>query len=183
MRIKKLVIFALTALCIAGTSQAASNQWVHVHIEDVQKAEKVKVNIPVSLVETMLPLIEEKGIHNGTIKLQEKELKVEYLRKIWKELRSQGDVEFLSVEDKDTSVRVFIEGNFLLVQPEKASKEKVNIKGPLAVVDALLSGQGDQLNLMAAVKALKDSGIRDIITVQSDDATVRVWIDENNKVR
>lgn len=183
MRIQRLFLTALAMFAAAGISYAASTQWVHVHIEDTNKAEKVKMNIPVSLVETMLPLIEEKGIEKGRIKLQEKELRVEDLRKVWKELRHQGDVEFLSIEDKDTSVRVFTEGNFLMVQPEKASKEKVNIKVPLGVVDALLSGQGDELNLMAAVQALKDSGISDIVTVQSDDATIRVWIDDSNKGR
>jgi hypothetical protein len=182
MLIRKLFLSCLALFLMAGISQAAG-QWVHVHVDNPAKSEKVKINIPVSLMETMLPLIEEKGVQKGKIKLEDKELKVEDLRKMWNELRKQGDAEFLSVEDKDTSVRVYTEGNFLMVQPEKASKEKVKIKVPLSVVDALLSGHGDELNLTAAVKALKDSGVRDIISVQDDENIVRVWIDENNKVQ
>ena len=123
----------------------------------------------------------EKGMEKGKLRFDNKEVRVEDLRKIWKELRDAGDMDFMTIENRDTNVRVGIEGNFLLVQPqERLKKSKVKIRIPLQVVDAILSGNGEELNLMAAIRALQDSGVRDIITVEDRDTTVRVWIDENN---
>ena len=65
---KKILFSCLVVLMMAGISQA-SGQWVHVHVNNPGEAQKVRINIPVSLVETMLPLIEEKGMEKGKIKL------------------------------------------------------------------------------------------------------------------
>ncbi len=183
MQIRKAVFLLFCAFLLAGRLQAETKQWVHVHIENPSKDEKVKVNIPISLVETLMPMIEEKSVEKGRIRLHEKDLSIKDLRRVWKELRNEGDNEFLSIENKDTNLRVFTKGNYLMVEPGEGSENSVEMKIPLAVVDAMLSGEGEELNLTAAVRALKESGTGDIITVKDKDATVRVWIDESNKAR
>jgi RNase P/RNase MRP subunit p29 len=184
MLIKNLLLsFTLMLLC-AGISSAASKMWVHVHVEDSAKEETVKINLPISVIETMLPIIQEKQIQKGHINFNDSDLRVEDLRKVWNDIRDEGDMEFVSVEGHDGNVRVYIEGNFLLVQPEQKSKNsKVDIRIPLKVVDAILSGKGNELNLTAAVKALRDSGVKDIITVKDNHSSVRVWIDDKNQVK
>ncbi|MCI0413089.1 hypothetical protein L0222_09840 [bacterium] len=184
MRMKNLFLsFTLILLC-AGISSAASKMWVHVHIEDTAKEETVKINLPISVVETMLPLIEEKQVRKGHFNFNDSDLKVEDLRKVWNEIREEGDMEFVTIESRDNNVRVYIEGNFLLVQPQEKSKNsKVDIRIPLKVVDAMLSGKGNELNLTAAIKALRDSGVKDIITVKDNDTSVRVWIDDKNQAK
>ena len=47
-------------------------------------------------------------------------------------------------------------------------------------VDALLSGADDELDLLAALDALADYGGGDLITVESDDESIRVWIDTDS---
>jgi hypothetical protein len=54
------------------------------------------------------------------------------------------------------------------------------MKIPGAVVDALLSSPGEQLNLGAALKALARHGEGEIVTVTGDGETVRIWIDDNS---
>ena len=50
---------------------------------------------------------------------------------------------------------------------------------PVSVVDALLSGEGEQVNVQAAVAELqKRRG--DIVRVQRAGRNVRIWIDEQN---
>ena len=97
-------------------------------------------------------------------------------------MKDQGDTEFMSVETNDSNVHVKKQGNFLLVTTEDRShsKNQVDIQIPTAVVDAMFSGKDDELNLLGAVQALRDSGVKDIISVKSEDATVHVWIDDQN---
>lgn len=184
MRMKNLLLSLTLILLCAGISSAASKMWVHVHVEDTAKEETVKINLPISVIETMLPIIQEKQIQKGHINFNDSDLRVEDLRKVWNEIRDEGDMEFVSIQNRDGNVRVYIEGNFLLVQPEQTSKNgKVDIRIPLKVVDAMLSGKGNELNLTAAVKALRDSGVKDIITVKDQHSSVRVWIDDKNQAK
>ena len=184
MKLKNLFLSLTLVLLCAGVSSAASKMWVHVHIEDTAKEETVKINLPISVIETMLPIIQEKQLREGRINFNDSDLKVEDLRKVWNDIREEGDMEFVSIESPKGHVRVVVEGNFLLVQPEDKSKDnKVDIRIPLKVVDAMLSGKGNELNLTAAVKALRDSGVKDIITVKDNHSSVRVWIDDKNQAK
>jgi hypothetical protein len=49
------------------------------------------------------------------------------------------------------------------------------------VVSALLSGNGDEINLEAAFEALARHGQGELLTVRSDDETVRIWIDQQSE--
>jgi hypothetical protein len=176
----KSALFLAILLMSAGIAMAASQQWVHVHIENPAEDERVRVNIPIALVESMMPLIEEKGMEHGVVRLHDSDVTVKDLRNAWKQIRNTGDSEFVSIQNKDANVRVFTKAGFLYVQPQDHARKNIDIRIPLVVVDALLSGEGEELNLKAAVRALKDSGVKDIITVKDEDKTVRVWIDESN---
>jgi hypothetical protein len=181
MHLKRVLLSLVLLIAFAASASAASKLWVHVHVENPDKEETVKINLPISVIETMIPIVQDKRIRDGHIRLNESEIRVEDLRKVWNDIRNEGDMEFVSVQGREGNVRVFIEGNYLLVQPEKtATKSKVDIRIPLKVVDAMLSGKGDELNLHAAVKALRDSGVRDIITIRDQESSVRVWIDDKN---
>jgi hypothetical protein len=179
---KKLFLSAALIVLVAGLAPAAAaKMWVHVNVKDSFKDETVKINLPLSVIEAMLPMIEEEQLRKGSIQINDHDFKVEDLRKAWNEIRNEGDMEFITVEGRDGNVSVRIEGKYLLVQPEKKSENsKVDIRLPLQVVDAMLSGTGNQLNLAAGIKALRDSGVKDIITVNDNHSSVRVWIDENN---
>lgn len=178
--LKKFAIVSVFCLIAAGV-QAASKEWLHINVHDTKgEEERVSVNIPISLIEVMLPLVEEKAVREGKIHMNDKDFKVSDLRKIWNTVKDEGDSEFLTVDKKNEHVRVFTQGRFLMVQSDENSRKKINMKLPMAVVDAMLSGSGDELNLMAGVKALKDSGVRDLITVDDDDSKVMVWIDDKN---
>ncbi|MCI0417072.1 hypothetical protein L0222_30245 [bacterium] len=177
-----LFLFAFMAM-FALSVQAASKEWLHIHVDDNNKEEKVRINIPLSLMEVMLPMIEEEAIREGRIELNDRDVKISELKKMWATLKGKGDSEFLTVEKKGENVRVFTSGKFLMVQSDNKSEGKVNIRIPLAAVDAMLSGSGNRLNLAAAVKALKENGIRELITVEADNSKVLVWIDDRNTAK
>ena len=180
---KKLLFSAVLVVLVAGLAVAATpaKKWIHVNVKDSTKDETVKINLPLSVIEAMLPMIEEEQLRKGSIEINDHDFRVEDLRKAWNDIRNEGDTDFITVEGRDGTVSVRIQGNYLLVQPEKKSENsKVDIRLPLPVVDAMLSGTGNQLNLTAGIKALRESGVNDIITVNDNHSSVRVWIDENN---
>jgi hypothetical protein len=122
------------------------------------------------------------GEHHG--------LKMADLRKIWKELAAVGDAELVTVESEEENVRVMRKGDLVQVfvdnkaKPGKDGKpakggEEVRVEVPVSLVDAFLSGEGEEGNIEAAVAELqKRRG--DIVRVKDDDSNVRVWIDEQN---
>ena len=66
------------------------------------------------------------------------------------------------------------------VRGDRGHPEKVDVKLPLPVVDALLSGPDDELNFVAAVRALKESGDGELVAVTDRSTVVRIWIDGKN---
>lgn len=181
MRTIKSVLFALIVVLLALPLQAASKQWVHVHVDNPKESEKVKVNIPVSLVENLMPLVEDdKDLKNGRLQIHDHDMNVRDLRKAWQALREEGDGEFITVEKPDGNFKLYTKSDFLYVDTFGNSKDQVHMMIPMQVVDALFSSDDNELDLIAAVQALKDSGVKDIVTVKSNDSTVRIWVDENN---
>ena len=77
-------------------------------------------------------------------------------------------------------MRIARTGDQINVQVEEGDEDGgkiVDIRVPVAAVDALLSGDGETLNVHAAVAQLgKLRG--DIVRVTGGEHQVRVWIDE-----
>jgi hypothetical protein len=73
-------------------------------------------------------------------------------------------------------------------RPEKSEKavaagtreSKVEVKVPMKVIDALFSAGKDELDIVAALRALSSVGDTELVSVKSDDNTVRVWLDSKN---
>jgi hypothetical protein len=165
--------------------KASSGAWLHVRVDEPSKKGKVTVNLPVSVVTAALQVAPEKLIADGHIKLGhfgrgDRNLSVADLRRAWAELKTSGDAEFATVEDEDETVRIARAGGLVLIHVDKPSgREEVRVEVPVEVVDALFSGQGEELNLKAALSELqKRRG--DIVRVKDDDSSVRIWIDEAN---
>ena len=170
----------LVALLVVPAAAHAETPWIHVRVEEPEKQTKVAVNLPLSVVEVALEAAPEMIESHGKVKFGEKHgMKLEDVRKIWAELAAVGDAELVSVEDKDQTVKVWRKADQVHVRVEKAGKEEVRVEVPVSLVDALLSGEGDTVNIKAAVAELqKKRG--DIVTVSEPDTTVRIWIDEQN---
>jgi hypothetical protein len=167
---------------LAASAQAEGVAWLHVRVDEPRRESKVNVNLPLSVVEAALKAAPEKVVSDGRIHLGRHghDLSLADLRRLWKELRATGDAELVSVEDDDESVHVARAGSLVQIRVEKPGHgEQVHVDLPVTLVDALLSGEGEELDLDAAlVEVRKLRG--DIVRVKDDDSQVRVWIDEVN---
>jgi len=184
-------LLALSVLPAATAAAQTGTAWLHVRVEEAKEASKVSVNLPMAVVEAVLKaspeIIEKHGkVHFG----EEHGLKMADIRKAWKALAEVGDAELVTVESEDENVRVMRKGDLVQVfvdskaKPGKDGKpakggEEVRVEVPVSLVDAFLSGEGEEGNIQAAVAELqKRRG--DIVRVKDDDSHVRVWIDEQN---
>ena len=78
-------------------------------------------------------------------------------------------------------------GGYLLIHVTDKSKQnsksklhedsRVEIKVPMKVVDALFSAGKDELDVVAALRALSSFGDSELVSVKDSENTVRVWID------
>jgi hypothetical protein len=174
---------AALALTLAGAVSALQAQgvpWIHVEvIENGGKAEKVNVNVPLALAEVALEVIPKDVTEKVSAKFGEKGITLADLRKLWAEVKNTGDAEFVTVQSDEETVRVIRTGQVIQVRvtDSKGDKsEQVNVDIPIEVVDALLSGEGEELNFRAAVQQLRNRR-GDIVNVDDGKSTVRVWID------
>jgi len=181
MRMKSgLTILALWVATIVPLLAQTKTPWIHVEVrENKTEPELVKVNLPLSMLETALDVVKDKDIQGGHLKLHSQDLSIMEIRRLWNEVKNAGNAEFVTVQKAHETIRVAREGNFLVVKVDetKGKTSKVDLKVPLAVVDALFSGTTDELNLKAALNAMQKSGIGDILTVHDNDSQVRLWIE------
>ena len=185
----------LLALAAASAAPVAAQTtpWLHVRVEEAKDSSKVSVNLPLSVVEAVLRASPDLIERHGRIRFDREHrhgLKLADLRRAWKELAAAGDAEIVSVESDDENVKVVRKGDVVQVfvdqkprndKEGKAKKgaEQVRVEIPVSLVDALLSGEGEEANMEAAILELKKRR-GDIVRVQDDDSHVRVWIDEQN---
>jgi hypothetical protein len=174
---------AALACTLAGLTpglQAQGVPWIHVEvIESGDEPEKVNVNVPLALAEVALEVLPKDVTEKISSKFQEKDISLADLRKLWAELKNSGDAEFVTVESDDETVRVVREGQIIRVNVDDRGgdePEQVRVEIPIEVVDALLSGEGEELNLRAAVQQLRNRR-GDLVNVDDGKSKVRVWID------
>ncbi len=180
------VLVVAGLLFVGGTAvaqDAAPQPWLHVHVtgED-DGAGNVSINVPLSAAEPMIALVPHRILSNGQLSLAGRDvpINVPAMRDLWRALTEVGDTEFVTVEGEDETVRVARAGDQITVRVEERDEEEmetVDVQLPIAVVDALLSGDGDTLDVRAAVERLSE--LRgDIVRVTEDERRIRIWIDE-----
>lgn len=181
LKIRHLFAFALLVV-LTTLPAAADGLWLHVEVDGGDNDERVTVNLPLSLIEKALPMIPEEALAEGTIQFEDSDFTIADLREMWRELESQDDFTIARVESPNENVRVAKEGAYLTVQVE-GDDENVQARIPVAVVDALFSGEGQQLNIRGALEALAAHGEGELVTVMDKSETVRVWVDSFAEVR
>jgi hypothetical protein len=166
------------------------DQWIHVRVESKDdKGEAVHVNVPIEMAEKVLPAINHENLQGGKVRINHAHLNDVDLRTILDAVRSSKDGEYVTVQSNEEDVRVAKNAGYLYihVRDKKSGKHsdsgkdtKVEIKVPMKVVDALFSAGKDELDVVAALRALSSNGDTELVSVKDDQETVHVWIDSKN---
>ena len=190
----------------AAQAQQGPQPWIHLDMTGERADMNMNINLPLAAIEAALALAPE-AIVDGDGQLQlggRREIPVAAVRAAWTQLRDAGDIEIANIQNGPQSIRVAREGATLLVDvigtdEDDAEHEgdgdvghdddgdgdrdrdgigEVQIRVPVSVVDALLAGDGDTLDVRAAIQEL--SALRgEMVQVIQPDARIRVWIDES----
>jgi hypothetical protein len=181
--IKRVFFFTFLMLFTAAgflppTVRADDTPWIHIEVMDGDDA-LVRVNLPLSLVDVALEVAEDEMLYEGNLELDNCDVSVADLRRMWKELRDAGDAEFLTVEEDDEIVRIFRKDDFIYVEVDDRHQddEKVRMEIPVQVIDVLLEGEGETLNLRAAFAELQKLTGGQIISIRDGSESVRIWIE------
>ena len=171
------------------SSKSTADKWLHIRVEDGEGAdvERVRVNVPLSLAEAVIPAVQVDHFRNGKVRIdvdgEDSPLQDIDLKKILQALRDTKDGNFVTVEGAGDNVQVAKQGGYLIakVREGKGSGAKVDVKIPFQVVEALLSGEKNELNIAAAVRALGEHGDGALVTVDDEGSKVRIWVDSRNE--
>lgn len=173
------VAFGAFALGFAGSSAFAKDKlWFHLNVTSPEDSEHVRINLPLAVAEAMLPAISSEHLDSGHLKmdLNGHHVTVEDLRNMWVAAKDIDDGEFITVQSKGDDVHISRSGEYMLVNADDKDS-KVEIKMPIKVIDAVLSGEGEELNLEAGLAALREHGPGELLTVTDGEESVRIWID------
>ena len=184
-RIHRITI-AVLALALAGSAAlaGADGRWLHVRIEDHRGGDdQVSVNLPLSFVKSMLPMIQTDELRGGSLYLDDREFEGIELYKLAEAILDAPDAEFITVRSDDENVVVAKERGFIIIRAHER-RDQVTVRFPIEVIDAMV-GHGDtgRLDLTAALDALADYDHGDLVQVDSDDTSVRIWIDSDETGR
>lgn len=210
--IRKVMAGAFVLALTGSAVMAAGDRWLHVRVDETGDSnQRVRVNVPLTLAEKILPLIDAKNLGEGKVSFSEGRVKLSpeamnletgekvdlNLREMWQAVKETGDAQFVTVDSDHENVRVERKGAFLMIdvidtggneaEGEDAAEagaghhaEKVTIRIPIEVVDALFSGEEDELNILAAIQALGEHKGMDLVSVDDGESKVRIWVDDVN---
>jgi hypothetical protein len=180
-----LALLTAAALVPAASGQTAqSDRWIHIRVDNAEaKGEMVRVNVPLTLAEKVLPTINNDRIHNGKLRINQANVNGVDLRALLDAVRTARDGEFVTVQGTTGDVRVAKNAGYLQVHVrgvKEGTPKRVEVRLPLTVVDALASAGGNELDLVAGVRALATQGDTELVTVKDGKSTVRIWLDSKN---
>ena len=176
----------------SSTASASADRWLHVRVISTEsKGETVRVNVPLEMAEKVLPAINKDRLHNGKVRFDQREMDGVDVKTLLDAVRTSKDGEYVTVQGTDNDVRVAKQGGYMFVHVTEKTlssakdgkareKSRVEVKVPMKVVDALFSAGKDELDIVAALRALSAHGDTELVSVKSDDNTVRVWLDSKN---
>ena len=141
----RFVRAAALAACLSLSAPmwAQTANWLHVEVnEGGEKASKVNVNLPLSVAKVALGMAPKQFTDKAVEKLNDHDISIADLRKLWAEIKNAGNAEFVTVQEADETVRVARDGAWVRIRVDKTGEkaERVKVDIPISVVDALLSG-------------------------------------------
>jgi hypothetical protein len=188
-RILPLILVLTLATALAPALQAAEQpeRWLHVRVDNQEaKGEMVRVNVPLTLAEKVLAAVNNDKLRNGRVLIDRAQMNGVDLRALFDAVRTARDGEYVTVQGTSGEVRVSKQGGYLLVrvrEDKDSAPHRVEVQVPLTVVEALLSAGNNELDLVAAIRALAAHGDTELVTVKDEKSTVRIWLDTKSETQ
>lgn len=176
---RRLMVIAAAALLAAAPLRAADpDRWLNVNVLDKSDGTKVEVHLPIQLVVAVLNSVDAENFHGGKVQLDIEDADIDWPQ-LLAAVKDAPDGEFVKVDAPDGKVQVSKRAGTLYVNVVESSEEHatVNVTLPVAMIDALKFDDANQIDMAALLTGLDQLPNGDLVTVEADDATVRVWVE------
>jgi hypothetical protein len=176
-----LALISVVVLAATLVFAASVPRYLHVRVSNLTTHEVVRVNLPLTLAEKIIPAINRGKLRDGKVQIGNFSADSVNVHAILDALKTAPEGEFVTIEDHENNVRVAKEHGQMVVHViDKKNNENVDVTIPWEVAQALISDTSDdQLNLEAAIKALENVGDTTLVRVSGEE-NVRVWVDSRN---
>ncbi len=126
MNARLLPTLSIAALLVCSVPAAAQGApWIHIEVQEDDS--QTHLNVPLALAQLVVGVVPDRLIGRVTRELEKEGIALADVRKMWTALREVGDAEFVTVDSDDESVRVWREGELLLISGVKPKRETVEI--------------------------------------------------------
>lgn len=178
-----MMLLATLQATIAA-SALASNLWLHVRVERADDPKRVTVNLPLSALERAAPLFPKGALGQSRIELEGTTLRFRDFSAIVRSLEKHP-MAWVRIDRGDGPVLFSRRGDQIhlsIEREENWAASRGEMRMPLAIAQALVSGNRGEFNIPAAIEYLAANG-GEILLVDRDDARVRFWVDAIAPVR
>jgi hypothetical protein len=177
---RKTTAIAAVFIMVAGFALASEEtRWVNVHVTEHHEGTNVEVHLPLNLVLSVLKSVDVENFHRGHV-----DLDIDHHADIdWSEVlaavKDAPDGQFVTVDSPDAKVNVRKESGTLYIDVDEIDGDnaKVKVSVPMELMDALYISEDSQIDVAAMLESFERLPLGDLVTVESDDANVRVWIE------
>jgi hypothetical protein len=165
-------------LVAAGTAIGAETRWLNVHVTEHTDGTNVEVHLPLDLVLTVIRNVDVENFHAGMVDLEIDDVDVNW-SEIMKGLRDAPDGEFVKVDAPDANVLIRKEAGTIRIDVTETSEDnaKVKVTVPSTMIDALIVDEENRIDVAALLQSFEQLPDGDLVTVEAEDANVRVWIE------
>jgi len=176
---RKITIIAAAFILIAGFALAnEETRWINVQVTEHSEGVNVEVHLPLNLVLSVLKSVDVDKFHRGKIDLDIDDAEIDWAE-IFAAVKDAPDGKFVTVDSPDAQVNVSKQGGTLLIDVSEIDGEstKVKVSVPMEFMDALSISESSQIDVAALLESFDRLPNGDLVTVESDEANVRVWIE------
>lgn len=167
---RKTIIAAFTFALLSTAVLAEETRFLSVDMTITEQGEpiSVKVNLPLTVVSSFLPQINEALEHAD---LEEHNVD---LKNIWSEIRAAGPNEYVNIEQADGHVVVSTDDDNVTISVEHPEEGQLKVVIPLALGDLILGEEGASTpeDILAALEEWEG----DLVNITGDKVNGRVWI-------
>ena len=176
---KSTLTAVLAAMLIVALPIAASDQtrWLNVHVTEAEEGANVEIHLPLQLVLAVINSVDVDNFHAGKVDLEISDADIDWPQ-LLAAVKDSPDGEFVKVDADDARIRVSKSAGTLYVHVEENDDNAiVDVSLPMAVIDGLDIDENNQIDIAALLSTFDHLPNGDLVTVNSDEATVRVWVE------
>ena len=158
-----------------STSLFAADSWFHIRVQETGGA-RVSINLPFTVLEKALPLAPIEDLRDGDFRCGRHDFDPASLRQVWMATSAAGEGKSVTIDVDGETVTAVRNGAELLMTTDEGTQVRLDA----AVVEALVATGDQRFNVKGALEVIarRQSG-GSLVMVTDDDATVRIWIDQD----